>query len=295
LFKWKLPILLKELLSAKIVRSTSDELLFKNYFFNNSSWVFRPLWTYEAEKKNSKVIMYFYASNLESAHRNDKNIEMPINFYRMMTWKRYFVWDYYHAQTLKNFLKINDEIKSNSIKFKVVGPIPFEDKKLNLNLNKKNINIILFDIPLYRRANSYYFDFEVSFYTYKVLKRFYSDILKICRNKENTNVKLYVKTKRNINIFDHDKRYKNLIFKLSKDIELIEPVMSPIKLSRYFDACISLPFTSTSRIFKNLGKKAIYFDPVQYFKKDHKAAKNIEILNYNDLKKWILKLTNETL
>ena len=73
-FKWKLPLFLKELLSSNIIRNTPDEFLSKNYFFNNSSWVFRPLWTYEAEK-NSNVIMFFYASNIESIKKDDENTQ----------------------------------------------------------------------------------------------------------------------------------------------------------------------------------------------------------------------------
>ena len=84
-----------------------------------------------------------------------------------------------------------------------------------------------------------------------------------------------------------------LISKLNNSIEIIDPNVSAVKLAKNFDACISLPFTSTSRIFDNLGKKAVYFDPVGYFKKKHKAAKNIQILNDDELKNWVFKIKNE--
>ncbi len=291
LFKWKLPLFLKELLSSNIIRNTPDEFLSKNYFFNNSSWVFRPLWTYEAEKKNSNVIMFFYASNIESIKKDDENTLKPINFYSLMTWKNYYVWDNHHENTLKSFLK-QKNYSHDSI-FKLVGPIPFEDKPLNFGLKNEHINIVIFDIPLYRRADSYYFDFETSFYTYENIKKFYFDILEIFNEKDLKNVKLFLKTKRSINTNIHDKRYKKLISKLSNSIEIIDPRVSAIKLAKNFDACISLPFTSTSRIFDNLGKKAVYFDPVGYFKKKHKAAKNIQILNNDELKNWVFKIKNE--
>ena len=142
-----------------------------------------------------------------------------INFYSLMTWKNYYVWDNHHENTLK-FLKQN---YSHDSIFKLVGPIPFEDKPLNFGLKNEHINIVIFDIPLYRRADSYYFDFETSFYTYENIKKFYFDILEIFNEKDLKNVKLFLKTKRSINTNIHDKRYKKLISKLSNSIEIIDP------------------------------------------------------------------------
>ena len=55
LFKWKLALLSKELLSASIIKRSSKQFLFKKYFFDNFSWLFKPLWTYEVERKIQKL------------------------------------------------------------------------------------------------------------------------------------------------------------------------------------------------------------------------------------------------
>ena len=78
-----------------------------------------------------------------------------------------------------------------------------------------------------------------------------------------------------------------LLKKIETKINFIDPEFSVHRSTNYFDGCISLPFTSTSKIYKSLGKKAVFYDPLNYFNKDHKAAKNIELLHFNDLDKWI--------
>ena len=282
--RWKLALLSKDILSKLIIQNTSSKYCFKEYLFNNSSWIYKPLWVDEVEKKGSKVIMYFYSMNIENIKKNSESIHLTDSFWNLCTWKNYYVWNIEHKNILNNFIKFVPA------KIEIVGPIPYSDTSFNYNLfgdNEKK-KIAIFDISLYRKSIRIYFNTVQEFYTYKTTKKFISDILKLADKKEFT---FYLKLKRhNSNFFD--KNYINLIDSLKEidNLKIIDPEISAFKLTEFCDAAISLPFTSTAQVFKLKNKTSFYYDPISFFDKQHAAARGINILYYEDLKKWINNL-----
>lgn len=55
--------MLTESLKRFQIKKNKKNNLAKKYYFNQSSHIYRPLWTYEAEKKGSEIIFYFYSTN----------------------------------------------------------------------------------------------------------------------------------------------------------------------------------------------------------------------------------------
>ena len=51
IFKPYSRLMLSELIYQVLIKHTQNKDLAESYFFHNSSFYFRPLWTYEAEKK----------------------------------------------------------------------------------------------------------------------------------------------------------------------------------------------------------------------------------------------------
>ena len=47
----------------KIAMLHPSKFLAEEYMFH--SWTYRPLWTYEAERKGSRIILYLYSTNNE--------------------------------------------------------------------------------------------------------------------------------------------------------------------------------------------------------------------------------------
>ena len=43
----------------------NDNDLAREYFFNNSTWLYKLLWSYKAEKKGADVSLYYYSTNME--------------------------------------------------------------------------------------------------------------------------------------------------------------------------------------------------------------------------------------
>ena len=59
--RWWHPIMLSEASQSALIRIHKIDNLAKDYLFHNSSWIYRPLWTYDAEKKGSRISFYFYS------------------------------------------------------------------------------------------------------------------------------------------------------------------------------------------------------------------------------------------
>ena len=91
-WKWWNIILLKEASLSIVVRTHNSKTLAREYLFNNSAYIYRPLWTYEAEAKDSKITLYFYSTNCELFKQNKVNSKMALG-YQSMTWPRYLVWN----------------------------------------------------------------------------------------------------------------------------------------------------------------------------------------------------------
>ena len=122
-----------------------------------------------------------------------------------------------------------------------------------------------------------------------MIRKFILDILSKNRNNE---FSFYLKIKRPINKSYFDKRYVNFIKSLAQrnDVVLLPPELSAFRLAKFCDGAISLPFTSTSHIFKSMKKNTIFYDPIKFFDKQHLAARGIKIFYEDELTDFLNKL-----
>ena len=120
--------------------------------------------------------------------------------------------------------------------------------------------------------------------------KFFEDIILL---SEKYNFNILIKNK-----FKHKKYVKKNIFYMNKvsskkNIQLIEPEVSPHRIIQHSDAVISLPLTSTFTIGKYYSKPSIYYDPINLLKKQ--GDKHL-IKSFPDLEQWFknldLKLKN---
>ena len=74
----------------------------------------------------------------------------------------------------------------------------------------------------------------------------------------------------------------------------MDPDLSPIQVIENSIAVISMPFTSTALIARELGKPSVYYDPSGLLQKDDRAAHGIPILSgQKELKDWMSNLVND--
>lgn len=277
---WWHALLLKEASLSAQARYAPKYRLGKEYYFNNSSHIYRPLWTYEVEKRGARIIFYFYSTNNETFKKNDGY--RPMNYgWEAMNWPNFLVWNKYQ----ENFIK-RSGVKFNNIK--IVGSIWYVGKA-NTSFNFPKKFIAVFDAAPFRSSFYCVLAMNEDIYVPSVVNPFLSHSRDIIKSN---NFSMVFKRKRDIGRLAHP-HYRNLIMdlKYDKDVSLINSDTSAYDIINNSYAVISFPFTSTALIAREMNKPSIYFDSTGTLQKNDRAAHGIEIISSKTaLNKWILSL-----
>lgn len=275
--RWWSALMLNQAALAAQVRNLSEKSLAREYLFNNSSWVYRPLWTYEAERIGSVITFYFYSTNCEGFKQLDGYA--PIYYgYKAMNWPRYLVWDEYQA----DFVRRAVGEQANVV---VVGSIWFQDAAVKMPI-LNGPGVAVFDVTPFRFSRYCLFGLSSEFYTPAVANQFLLDVSDVCQRHS---VSMLWKMKRNVGRIAHP-YYRHLSSQLEEiaHIALVDPDISVVRVIESSFAVISMPFTSTALIAKEMGKLTAYYDPLGLLQKDDWAAHGIEILcGSNELNVWL--------
>jgi polysaccharide biosynthesis PFTS motif protein len=274
-------IMLNESLKLMRVKLAKKNQLARDYLFHVSSPYYRPLWTYEAESKGSRVLFYFYSTNCE-LFKTEKGY--PIGHpWHLMNWPHYLVWDDYQVDFVKKFGHGSPVIED-------VGVIWFSSggKCVDIPLN----SIAVFDVtPKRHNLHILLLGSDLDYYTPNIANQFLSDIqLVLSQNHFN----MLHKIKRNNQ--STDKRYSSKINHLIRELNYInfDPQVDALQVIQKTKACISMPFTSTAIIAKQEGRPSVYYDPVGIIQKDDRAAHDIPVLSgINELRRWVESLVAE--
>jgi len=278
-------LLLREEVLNKVIELTKNKNLPKYYLFHNSNWIFRPLWTYTAEKKNCSIILYHYSTNNFSFHFKNENT-IQCGHWNITSWPNHWVWN----ETQKLFVNEFIKFKTNIL---IKGFIPFSSKptkhiKEDLKYDK---SILVFDVQpqkKYFMASNLQFP---EYYNEINVKKFFEHLQKITRNK-----KFNIIFKRKRESVYTSKSYlnylKNLKLENNNWIE-VDPDLSAQDVIDFFapKLCISMPYTSTAIIAKCLNFNSVYYDPTEKIDISHYSNNNIEVIQgYKSLENYINSL-----
>lgn len=275
---WNLA-LLQEAAKAAALRFQVRELIANQYFFHNSNWIYRPLWTYEAEKKGAKISFYFYSTNCESFKRSG-GYPVQANCWQLMSWPHFMVWDNYQKEFVERAVGSRMEIS-------IVGNIWFSSSSRKLNKLPSN-SIVVFDVQPVRDSFYQTLGIDFEYYIPETACAFLADIYKAVSE---LNCSMILKRKRNINSLAHP-TYRNFIENLSNlpNFTAVNAELAAQELIENCEVVISMPFTSTALIAREFGKNSIYYDPTKKLMKDDRAAHGIEIIQgIDELKIWLFE------
>jgi polysaccharide biosynthesis PFTS motif protein len=104
------------------------------------------------------------------------------------------------------------------------------------------------------------------------------------------------KRKRKIGSIAHP-RYRIFAERLSEaeNVIIVDPDISANRVIEASSLVISMPFTSTALIARELGKPSCYYDPTGLVQKDDRAAHGIEIISGpEELKEWLKNIPVES-
>ena len=273
-------LLLKEQLALIRLKVANQSSIACDILFNNSNVYYRPLWTYEAMEKGSRIIMFFYSTNHQMFKtKNTYPIQYP---WHLVSWPHYLVWDDFD----KNFLKDSNQLRSI---IDVVGHIWFSSDENITDIPFNSISV--FDVTPVRPTKYFWRLRDPEYYIFDTVDQFLRDI-QFVLNK--SNICMIHKRKR-FRSFTH-KKYIRRVNQLNRKINYtnINPQVDALQIIQKTKACISIPFTSTAVIAKEEGRPSVYYDPTGIIQKDDVAAHGIEVLSgIKELEEWVEKISND--
>ncbi len=283
--RWWSALMLSEVSKAAVVRMLQSDRLASDYLFHNSGWIYRPLWTYDAEKKGSRIIFYFYSTNCEVFKLPGRDATRDFWGYKAMAWPYYLVWDEYQ----ENFVRRMD---CGHPRIDAVGPIRFTTSALNMpRLPLKTVAV--FDVQPFRGAFYKTLTLEFDYYTPETANQFLVDIYEVLKDFD---CSLALKRKREIGKQAHP-AYMSLIKRIEGSLNFvhIDPSITATAIIQNCIAIVSAPFTSTAILGRESGKPSIYYDPRGLVQKGDPAAHGIQILSgQEELRCWIASVVDKT-
>lgn len=273
-------LMLNESCKSLQIRILDCSQLSTEYLFHNSGYLLRPLWTYDAEEKGSKIWFYFYSANIER-FKEPQGYQIQPFSWQIITWSNFMVWDDYQADFVKRAVGEGKIIE-------IVGPIDFHDSSMECQILPKK-SILVFDVQPHRDLLYQMHVVVPEYFVPEIVNKFLEDIYFVAQQYQ---YYLILKRKRHIgNILN--KRYKSLVDKLAKSefFISIDPDIAAIRLIKQSDIVISLPFTATAITAKKEGKISIFYDPSGIVQKDDRAAHGIEVVSgLDELIQWFEKI-----
>jgi len=279
--RWWHAVILHEAISAIRARLQSKERLAQDYMFHNSNWIYRPLWTYEAEKLGSRILFYFYSTNVEPFLKSNGTKNLTYGW-QASNWPNILVWD----EGQLNF--IQKDVGNAQAKINIVGEIWFSASKKRLNLLPSK-TIAIFDVQPVRDSFYQTLGLDFEYYVPTVAKQFLLDIGSVFSLHSIT---MALKRKRKIGNIAHP-QYRYLVEGLEEKSHYIsiDPEVAASYVIEECFAVISAPYTSTALLAREQGKPSVYYDPFSQCQKGDPAAHGIEILQgKKELEAWVNRL-----
>ena len=274
-------IFLKEFLKEKNFKLSFENSFSKELLFNNEQMVYRPFWTYFAEKKGIKIYLYNWSCGFSDLKNKDGYSLNDIGE-EIQTWQYILQW----SDLYLNYM--NSIVISKQVIFKLCKPVFYIDSNIEFKApNKKHI--VLFDVIPLRDCFHDLLPVNIEYRTFINGRKFLNDVYDLSVKYGFT---IVWKTKRKFG-FGHSKAYIRFTKRFSNRPNVIkaEPETSAFKIIKSATASISMPFTSTGQVAQINNINSIYYDPTKILFKDDRGRQNCELISgKNELDLWFQTL-----
>jgi polysaccharide biosynthesis PFTS motif protein len=289
--RWEYIFMINDILKSKFYQDIDSKLLAKEYFFSYSSLDYRPLWTYIAANRGSKITFWAYASSLSGIKKNDGEYVFTDYAWEISTWPNILVF----TKQFKDYLK---KIVLYPSKFLLSDtPIANTDAifpSILLDKIKDKIVLTMFDVSSASDFNAALLLHNPKFRTFANGKKFISDICEVFNDDK---FFIIFKIKRPIKksyLFDTSYfDYLEEVTRIYGNVFLCHGDISAEKLIRLSELCISMPFTSTAFIASMINVKSVFYDGSGKVRADDTNSQGIELIRgKNELIEYKNKFLN---
>jgi len=247
--------------------------------FNSTQNIIRPLWTYAAEVRGVRVMLYLYSKNVSVFIPSNPAVPSTAPDFAQVTWPEYVVWDDDHQKEL-----IATGVNPKAT-FTKVGPLGFVDSAKELPM-LPSPSVAVFDVDALRVVDCALAGYARPYWTHDTGYAFVEGCFKAIRAAGATPVykpKGYIAGQllrpRAQMFFDLVKRY---------DAILLDGQINANRVVEHTDASISMPFTSTAASGEYLNRPAAFFDPTDTLHNHVHLADRVPVLfDEQHLERWV--------
>ena len=282
--RWWHALLFREAMQAAMVRYQHPDRIPKEILYHNSSWVYRPLLTYEAERAGARTRLYFYSANTEG-FKSSRGYPPPFYGWAATNWPECLVWDDYQADFMSRSAGAGTRIR-------VVGAIPFTSSPEQLP-HVPGRCLAVFDVTPMRPSFYARLGLDFEYYTADTSMAFLESLHAAAIAYRYT---LLWKRKRKMSAVTH-RRFRAFAedFGTRAGVQIVDPDVSAVRVIERATLVASMPFTSTALVARELQKPSCYYDAVGRLQRDDRAAHGIQIVQgMQELREWIGRQTKQT-
>jgi polysaccharide biosynthesis PFTS motif protein len=275
---WWAPLALPYVLDLCYSRRLQKSDLPLQVVFNSTEKTIRPLWTYDLERRGTRVLMFLYSmNNVAFAPRSAESRFSEPDFCHV-SWPEYVVWGDEHAAMLK-------KVGVRRGRFTAIGAIGFADDVSDLPELPARC-IAVFDVEAHRAVDLGIQGFPRPYWDHDTCYRFVEDAFVAIRKLGATPLykpKGYLHGRlirpKGAMFLDLVRRY---------DAVLIDGFVNPNRIMPHVDAVVSMPFTSTAAAALVFGRPSVYFDPTGTLEPFIQLACGLPLmLSRGELENWL--------
>jgi polysaccharide biosynthesis PFTS motif protein len=194
------------------------------------------------------------------------------------------VWDEYQADFVRRAV-------GEAANVSVVGPVWFQEGTLDLP-TLPPASVAIFDVEPHRPSRYQILGMTQEYFVPETATQFLIDAHDAIRRYGGTMV---LKRKRPIGRL-RNRKYTKVINDLrdSPHFTAIDPETAAVRVIQSCAAVISMPFTSTALLGRQLAKPSVFYDPRGVVQKDDRAAHGIQVLSGpGELQEWLRGVIGE--
>ena len=185
--RWHETYMLADRLEESYMQLVPLQDLAKMYVFTNATYIYRPLWTYEAERRGAEISLFFYSTNTFNMALANGCHNGIAPGYSLMSWPHIYTQHENHKKFLLNTMLYKADIH-------IVGHIPYEDNALDIDLPGQ-LKITYFDVQPFRVAFMASIGRPCHLYTEEVSRKAFEDLVSVA---DDMKANLFIKPKRNV-------------------------------------------------------------------------------------------------
>ncbi len=276
---WWMPFLLGQSLQLAYARRVPSDQLPMQACFNSTQKTVRPLWSYDAERRGTRVMIILYSKNVSVFIPGNPGVPETAPDFAQVSWPEFVIWDECHKKEL-----IMTGVDPTA-RFTMMGPIGFADSAEDFSPPPQP-SVAVFDVDAVPTTYGALRGFARPYWTHDNALAFVEASFRAIRAVGAVPV---YKPKGYLG--GRLLRPRASVFlDLVKDYDaiLLDGMINANRVITATDASISMPFTSTAASGAYLDRPAVYYDPTAGLHAHLSLAGDVPVLfNQAELEDWL--------